>query len=157
MAARPGELPAGQRVVSCAMTGTCASGEDRAYESCAAMRGGQQMRVQHRLVRLLAVGALALGFAAQDLVSISRAEAQQASQAGQAAEKVELLFVQNGLWGRFDGKTWTLMGGGPTPSSSARPERGTGRLRTAEFVGHWDKGPANFAKHPPNATLSVFG
>jgi len=115
------------------------------------------MRVQHRLVCLLAVGALALGFAAQDLVSISRGEAQQASQAGQSAEKVELLFVQNGLSGRFDGKTLTLMGVGPTLYFSDRPERVTGQLRTAEFVGHWDKGPDSFAKHPPNATLSMFG
>jgi hypothetical protein len=74
-----------------------------------------------------------------------------------APAKVELLFVQNALTGSFDGKTLTLNGVGPTLFFSDRPERVTGNLGTAEFVGHWDKGPDSFAKNPPNATLSIFG
>jgi hypothetical protein len=73
-----------------------------------------------------------------------------------APAKVELLFVQNALTGSFDGKTLTLRGVGPTLFFSDRPERVTGNLGTAEFVGHWDKGPDSFAKNPPNATLSIF-
>jgi hypothetical protein len=65
--------------------------------------------------------------------------------------------VQNALSGSFDGKTLTLKGVGPTLFFSDRPDRVTGHLGTAEFVGHWDKGADSFAKNPPNATLSILG
>jgi hypothetical protein len=80
-----------------------------------------------------------------------------ASAAAPAPHKVELLFVQNALSGSFDGKTLTLKGVGPTLFFSDRPDRVTGHLGTAEFVGHWDKGADSFAKNPPNATLSILG
>ena len=66
--------------------------------------------------------------------------------AAPAPHKVELLFVQNALSGNFDGKTLTLKGVGPTLFFSDRPDRVTGHLGTAEFVGHWDKGPNSFAR-----------
>src|SRR5262245_22796001 len=91
----------------------------------------------------LSVGALHLGYA-------GLLQAQPAPQSAPAPAKIELLFVQNALTGSFDGTTLTLKGVGPTLYFSDRPERITGVLGTAEFVGHWDKGDDSFAKNPPN-------
>ena len=65
--------------------------------------------------------------------------------------------MQNSVAGSYDGKTLTLNGVGPTIFFSDRPQRVTGQVRTAEFIGHWDKGSDNFAENPPNASLSIFG
>jgi hypothetical protein len=100
------------------------------------------------------VAAFALGHA--DSIQAQTAS-PPASATAPAPHRVELLFVQNGLSGSFDGKTLTLKGVGPTLFFSDRPDRVTGHLGTAEFVGHWDKGPNSFAKNPPNATLSILG
>jgi hypothetical protein len=108
------------------------------------------------MVRGLAV-IVTLSLAAFNLVQTGSLQAQPTSQAAPTPEKVELLFVQNALTGSFDGKTLTLKGVGPTLFFSDRPERVTGHLGTAQFVGHWDKGADSFAKNPPNATLSIFG
>jgi hypothetical protein len=112
------------------------------------------MRTRSRLNRPLAACGMILGFVA---VVHGRVEAQSAPGAGQPSTKVELLFVQNGASGTFDGKTLTLKGVGPTLYFSDRPERIAGQLRTSDFVGRWTKGSDNFAANPPNATLSVFG
>jgi hypothetical protein len=112
------------------------------------------MRTRSRLIRPLAAYGVILGFVA---VVHGRVEAQSAPGAGQSSTKVELLFVQNGASGTFDGKTLTLKGVGPTLYFSDRPERIAGQLRTSDFVGRWTKGSDNFAANPPNATLSVFG
>jgi len=101
------------------------------------------------------VVAVTLSVAAGDLGHPGRLLAQPAPQPAPA--KVELLFVQNALTGGFDGTTLTLKGVGATLYFSDRPERITGHLATAEFVGHWDKGADSFAKNPPNATVSIFG
>jgi hypothetical protein len=69
---------------------------------------------------LVAIGPLLHGFV----------QAQPAPRANAPAEKVELLFVQNGLSGTFDGKTLTLKGVGPTLFFSDRPKRVTGQLRS---------------------------
>ena len=115
------------------------------------------MRAHHRPVRPLVMGALTLGFFALSLFGVARVDAQTTPQAGQTTEKVELLFVQNGTSGSYDGKRLTLMGVGATIFFSDRPYRLTGQVRTTEFVTHWDKGSDNFAENPPNATLSTFG
>jgi hypothetical protein len=112
------------------------------------------------MVRGLVV-AVAFSVVTFHLVHTGGLQAQPASPPASAAapapHKVELLFVQNALSGSFDGKTLTLKGVGPTLFFSDRPDRVTGHLGTAEFVGHWDKGPDSFAKNPPNATLSILG
>jgi hypothetical protein len=115
------------------------------------------MKIRYPFLWALAIGAVTLSFPAVSLVGNGRVQAQQAAQTGPALDKVELLFVQNALSGRFDGKTLTLTGVGPTIFFSDRPYRVAGQVRTAEFIGHWDKGSDNFAENPPNATLSVFG
>lgn len=97
---------------------------------------------------------LALWFALIGIVP--NAESAQGSKE-EKSDPVQLLFVQNGTSGSFDGKTLTLKGIGPTIFFSDRPQRIAGQVRTAEFVGHWDKGSDNFAENPPNATLSIFG
>jgi len=116
-------------------------------------RSAMTMRTRSRLIRPLAACGVILGFVA---VVHGRVEAQSAPGVGQPSTKVELLFVQNGASGTFDGKTLTLKGVGPTLFFSDRPERIAGQLRTSDFVGHWTKGSDNFAANPPNATLSIF-
>ena len=111
------------------------------------------MKAHHRPGHPLVVGALTLGFFALGLFGTTRVDAQE----GQTTEKVELLFVQNGTSGTYDGKRLTLVGVGPTIFFSDRPYRLTGQVQTREFVSHWDKGSDNFAENPPNATLSTFG
>ncbi len=114
------------------------------------------MRSHARLIRSLAACWMIVGFVAVGPLLGDYVEAQ-APRANPPATKVELLFVQNGASGTFDGKTVTLKGVGPTLYFSDRPERIAGQLRTSDFVGHWTKGADNFAANPPNATLSVFG
>ena len=111
----------------------------------------------NRLISLLAVGTIVLGFSAIGIVRYNRARAEQTPQATENSDKVQLLFVQNAVSGSFKDNTLTLEGIGPTIFFSDRPERVTGQVRTSEFIGHWDKGSDNFAADPPNATLSIFG
>lgn len=113
------------------------------------------MKAHPRLMPLLAVGVLSL--VALGVVGIGRVDAQPKPQTGQTSENVELLFVQNGTSGAYDGKRLTLEGVGPTIFFSDRPYRVTGQVTTSEFLSHWDKGSDNFAGNPPNATLSIFG
>jgi hypothetical protein len=111
----------------------------------------------NRLISLLAVGTIVLGFSAIGIVRYNRAQAEQTPQTTENSEQVQLLFVQNAVSGSFKDNTLTLEGIGPTIFFSDRPERVTGQVRTSEFIGHWDKGSDNFAANPPNATLSIFG
>ena len=112
------------------------------------------MPAQHSFDRWVATGIVTLGLLAIALVPGGRAQTPAPKQA--AAETVELLFVQNSVAGSYDGKTLTLNGVGPTIFFSDRPQRVTGQVRTAEFIGHWDKGSDNFGENPPNASLSIF-
>jgi hypothetical protein len=90
-----------------------------------------------------------------NLARDSSAQTPPTQQTAAQADKVELLFVQNSTSGSYDGKTLTLKGVGPTIYFSDRPQRITGQVRTAEFIGHWDKGSDNLVGNPPNATLSI--
>jgi len=92
-----------------------------------------------------------------DLVRQSGAQTPSGPQASGTADQVELLFVQNGTAGRYDGRTLTLQGVGPTIFFSDRPQRIAGQIHTTEFISHWDKGSDNFEQNPPNGTLSIFG
>lgn len=112
------------------------------------------MKTQEHPLHRLVVTALTLGICALGLVSPGFA--QQKRDEAQVSEKVELLFVQNGVAGTFDGKRLTLVGVGPTVFFSDRPYRIAGQVHTQEFITHWDKGSDNFAESPPNATLSIF-
>jgi hypothetical protein len=120
------------------------------------------MRTHYRLLSVLAVGALALGGTVVGLVRHSSAQAESTSQPPSASDqgtlspKIELLFVQNSTAGTYDGRRLTLEGVGPTVFFSDRPYRIAGKVRTSEFITHWDKGSDNFAENPPNATLSIF-
>ena len=111
----------------------------------------------NRLISLLAVGTVVLSLSAIGIVRHNRVQAEPTPQTTEKSDKVQLLFVQNGVSGSFNGTTLTLEGIGPTIFFSDRPERVTGQVRTSEFIGHWDKGSDNFAADPPNATLSIFG
>ena len=114
------------------------------------------MNARRPLIRGFIVG-VTLGFVAFSCVGDGSAEEPSGSQTASAADKVELLFVQNSVAGTYDGKTLTLNGVGPTVFFSDRPQRISGHVHTAEFIRHWDKGSDNFAENPPNGTLSVLG
>ncbi len=104
----------------------------------------------HRIVSKITVGVLMLGIVATGV--------GQSSFAQQSKEtELELLYVQNGTQGSFDGTRLTLKGVGPTLLFTDRPQRVTGHVRTYYFVDQWSKGSDNFAADPPNATLSIFG
>ena len=104
----------------------------------------------HRIVSKITVGVLMLGIVATGV--------GQSSFAQQSKEtELELLYVQNGTQGSFDGTRLTLKGVGPTLFFTDRPQRVTGHVRTSYFVDQWSKGSDNFAADPPNATLSTLG
>ena len=97
------------------------------------------MRVRYALGCSLA--AVALSFSPTGFAPTPSVQAQQSPQAAPKtappqADKVELLFVQNGVAGSYDGKTLTLRGVGPTLYFADRPARVTGQVRTSEFVRH---------------------
>jgi len=66
------------------------------------------------------------------------------------------LFVQVGQSFTSDGKSLTINGLAPqTLMFADRPERATGNVSTKSFVGYWTEGTDDFAKDPPNATVST--
>jgi hypothetical protein len=73
------------------------------------------------------------------------------------AEVVPSLIVFNARGASLQGGKLVLTG--ITPSSiifADRPVRAAGHDTTAHIVEDWDKGTDNFAKDPPNATVSAF-
>ena len=105
------------------------------------------------MITLLACGGLMVSVLAVIMNQRSFAETR-----GKVATtgKVELLFVQNGISGSFDGTRLTLEGVGPTMFFTDRPNRIGGHMRTARLISEWGKGPDNFVENPPNASLSIF-
>ena len=73
--------------------------------------------------------------------------------------KVQLMFVQTSDDFKADGKTLRLVNvGKQTLYFSDRPTRVAGHLTMPAYLDEWTAraGPNNFAKDPPNATLSVY-
>ena len=73
--------------------------------------------------------------------------------------KVQLMFVQTADDLKADGKTLRLVNvGKQTLYFSDRPARVAGHLTMPAYLDEWTAraGPNNFAKDPPNATLSVY-
>jgi hypothetical protein len=79
---------------------------------------------------------------------------------GRAADdKVQLMFVQSAESLKADDKTLRLVNVSPqTIYFSDRPQRVAGHLTMPAYLEEWTAaaGPNNFAKDPPNATLSVY-
>ena len=78
-----------------------------------------------------------------------------------AAPKPQLMFVQTAQSMTSDPATKTLRLVGVNPQSlyfADRPVRLAGHIKMAEYMEEWTKkaGKDNFAKDPPNATLSVY-
>ena len=81
------------------------------------------------------------------------------SPARAAADKVQLMFVQSAESLKADDKTLRLVNVSPQAIYfSDRPKRVAGHLTMQAFLEEWTAaaGPNNFAKNPPNATLSVY-
>jgi len=74
-------------------------------------------------------------------------------------KKVQLMFVQTAESLKADDKTLRLVNmGQQTLYFSDRPARVAGHLTMAAYLDEWKAGagPDNFAKNPPNATLSIY-
>jgi hypothetical protein len=74
-------------------------------------------------------------------------------------KKVQLMFVQTSESLKADDKTLRLVNfGQQTLYFSDRPARVAGHLTMPAYLDEWTAraGPDNFAKDPPNATLSVY-
>jgi hypothetical protein len=79
--------------------------------------------------------------------------------AGAQEKKVQLMFVQTSETLKADDKTLRLVNvGQQTLYFSDRPARVAGHLTMPAYLDEWTAraGPNNFAKNPPNATLSVY-
>ncbi len=109
------------------------------------------------LCALFTVSMLTLTVSVGNLITNKSVEAKPAPETKEISDPVQLLFVQNSVTGSYDGKRLNLNGVGSTIFFSDRPERISGHVQNAEFIGHWDEGSDNFASNPPNATLSIFG
>lgn len=79
--------------------------------------------------------------------------------AGAQDRKVQLMFVQTSESMQADDKSLRLVNvGQQTLYFSDRPARVAGHLTMPAYMDEWTAraGPDNFAKDPPNATLSVY-
>jgi hypothetical protein len=79
--------------------------------------------------------------------------------AGAQDKKVQLMFVQTSESMKADDKSLRLVNvGQQTLYFSDRPARVAGHLTMPAYMDEWTAraGPDNFAKDPPNATLSVY-
>jgi hypothetical protein len=71
---------------------------------------------------------------------------------------VPSLAVLNAAGAKLEGNKLTLTGVSPNSIVFAdRPARAAGHVATQQFIMQWDEGNDNFAKDPPNATVSVLG
>jgi hypothetical protein len=71
---------------------------------------------------------------------------------------VPSLAVLNAAGAKLEGGKLTLTGVSPNSIVFAdRPVRAAGHVMTEQFIMQWDEGKDNFAKDPPNATVSVLG
>jgi hypothetical protein len=71
---------------------------------------------------------------------------------------VPSLAVLNAAGAKLEGGKLTLTGVSPSSIVFAdRPVRAAGHVMTEQFIMQWDEGKDNFAKDPPNATVSVLG
>jgi hypothetical protein len=81
------------------------------------------------------------------------------SPAHAADDKVQLMFVQSAESLKADGRTLRLVNVSPQAIYfSDRPQRVAGHLTMPTYLEEWTAaaGPNNFAKNPPNATVSVY-
>lgn len=81
------------------------------------------------------------------------------SPAHAADDKVQLMFVQSAESLKADDKTLRLVNISPQAIYfSDRPKRVAGHLTMPAYLEEWTAaaGPNNFAKNPPNATVSVY-
>jgi hypothetical protein len=99
-------------------------------------------------------------FAATALLAAGAATAPLAA-AEKAAPKPQLMFVQTAQSMTSDPATKTIRLVNVNPQSlyfADRPVRLAGHIKMSEYMEEWTKkaGKDNFAKDPPNATLSVY-
>jgi hypothetical protein len=119
------------------------------------------MSVKHRASNLILVGGLLLapGIAlSQD--ATTRPHVPLGKSIGQTTPTgpVPSLAVLNAAGAKLEGGKLTLTGVSPSSIVFAdRPVRAAGHVMTEQFIMQWDEGKDNFAKDPPNATVSVLG
>jgi hypothetical protein len=114
------------------------------------------MRLSRSIYRLLTFVAL-FSMPALACAQAPPTTATGASAPGKSSVKVDMvpsLFVMNARSAGLQGQTLTLAGVSPTSIVFAdRPVRAAGHLPTEALLDEWSSG--DFAKDPPNATVSV--
>ena len=105
---------------------------------------------------MISTRALLKGFV---LVAVTAPLSAMLDPARAADNKVQLMFVQSAESLKADNNTLRLVNVSPQAIYfSDRPKRVAGHLTMPAFLEEWTAaaGPNNFAKNPPNATLSVY-
>src|SRR5437764_6629066 len=114
------------------------------------------MRLSRSICRLMIIAAL-LSMPALACAQAPPTTATGASPPGKSSVKVDMvpsLFVMNARGAGLQGQTLSLAGVSPTSIVFAnRPVRAAGHLPTEALLDEWTSG--DFAKDPPNATVSV--
>ena len=109
----------------------------------------------------LIAGSLCLapaGARAQDADSTPHVPLQKTIGVVTPTRPVPSLFVVNSTGAKLEGTTLTMTGVSQNSIVFAdRPVRAAGHVTTEQFVMQWDEGKDNFAKDPPNGTISVLG
>jgi hypothetical protein len=119
------------------------------------------MPMKHRASNLILVGSLLLapGVAlSQDAAPKSHVPLEKTIGQTTPTGPVPSLAVLNAAGAKLEGGKLTLTGVAPNSIVFAdRPVRAAGHVMTEQFIMQWDEGKDNFAKDPPNATVSVLG
>jgi hypothetical protein len=118
------------------------------------------MPVKRRAFHLLFVGGLLLAPGLALSQDAAKPHVPLAKIIGQVTPTgpVPSLAVLNAAGAKLEGGKLTLTGVAPNSIVFAdRPVRAAGHVMTAQFIMQWDEGKDNFAKDPPNATVSVLG
>jgi hypothetical protein len=119
------------------------------------------MSVKRCAPNLILVGALLLapGIAlSQDVTASPQVPIRKPIGRVTPTGPVPSLAVLNAAGAKLEGNKLTLTGVSPNSIVFAdRPVRAAGQVMTEQFIMQWDEGKDNFAKDPPNATVSVLG
>jgi hypothetical protein len=110
------------------------------------------------VVLLTGVGSAATGVLAQEAGGKPQMPLTKTIGRVTPTGPVPSLAVLNAAGAKLEGGKLTLVGVAPSSIVFAdRPVRAAGHVMTEQFIMQWDEGKDNFAKDPPNATVSVLG
>jgi hypothetical protein len=107
-------------------------------------------------IKIMVIGAAATFLCVACSKSDEPAVETAASEVGDEAHLVELLFVQHAQKVSLENSVLTLEGvGHDVLYFSDRPDRIVGRESLEKFIDDWDEGEESFATIPPNAIVTI--